>query len=71
MQGEQEKNWRLFEIGVDGVGLRQVTPDDGEDVAHFDPCYLPDGRIMFRLDRGLPGFAMRVWGASDDLPLSA
>lgn len=57
MEGEQEKNWRLFEIGVDGVGLRQVTPDDGEDVAHFDPCYLPDDRIIFAstaVYQGLP-----------------
>jgi len=45
--GEKEKNWRVFEIGLDGKGLHQVTPDDGEDVGHFDPCYLPDGKIVF------------------------
>jgi formylglycine-generating enzyme required for sulfatase activity len=55
--GAQQKNWRLWEIGVDGSHLRQVTPDDGEDVAHFDPCYLPDGRIIFAstaVYQGLP-----------------
>jgi formylglycine-generating enzyme required for sulfatase activity len=55
--GAGEKNWRLWEIGVDGHGLRQVTPDDGADVAHFDPCYLPDGRIIFAstaVYQGLP-----------------
>jgi formylglycine-generating enzyme required for sulfatase activity len=56
-EGGAEKNWRLFEIGLDGSGLRQVTPDDGADVGHFDPCYLPDGRIIFAstaVYQGLP-----------------
>jgi formylglycine-generating enzyme required for sulfatase activity len=53
----KEKNWRLWEVGVDGQGLRQLTPDDGADVGHFDPCYLPDGRIIFAstaVYQGLP-----------------
>ena len=39
-------NWKLWEIGADGTGLRQVSrmPDD---VDAFDACYLPDGRIVF------------------------
>ncbi|MCP4313398.1 MAG: SUMF1/EgtB/PvdO family nonheme iron enzyme [Bacteroidetes bacterium] len=39
-------NWKIFEMNTDGTGLRQVsqTPDD---VDCFDPCYLPDGRIVF------------------------
>jgi formylglycine-generating enzyme required for sulfatase activity len=55
--GEAQKNWRVFEIGLDGSGLRQVTPDDGEDVGHFDPCFLVDGRIIFAstaVYQGLP-----------------
>jgi formylglycine-generating enzyme required for sulfatase activity len=39
--------WHLFEIGVDGSGLRQLTPEDLIDVDHFDSCYLPDDRIAF------------------------
>lgn len=57
MNGAREKNWRLWEVGLDGQGLRQVTPDEGADVAHFDPCYLPDGRIIFAstaVYQGLP-----------------
>ena len=53
----KENNWRLWEIGVGGQNLRQVTPDDGEDVGHFDPCYLPDGRMIFAstaVYQGLP-----------------
>ena len=40
-----EQNWELWEIGIDGESLRQVsrTPDD---VDCFDACYLPDGRIV-------------------------
>lgn len=55
--GAREKNWRLWEIGLDGGRPRQVTPDDGSDVAHFDPCFLPDGRIIFAstaVYQGLP-----------------
>lgn len=55
--GENEKNWRVFEMNLDGSGLRQVTPDDGPDVGHFDPCYLPDGRVIFAstaVYQGLP-----------------
>lgn len=39
-------NWKIFELKTDGSGLRQVsqTPDD---VDSFEPCYLPDGRIVF------------------------
>lgn len=50
-------NWRLFEIRSTGGGLRQVTPDDGADVGHMDPCWLPDGRILFTSSaayQGLP-----------------
>ncbi len=56
-RGATEANWRLWEMAVDGTGLRQITPDDGEDVGHFDPCYLPDGRIIFAstaVYQGLP-----------------
>lgn len=55
--GDKEKNWRVFEMNLDGGGLRQVTPDDGDDVGHFDPCYLPDGRVIFAstaVYQGLP-----------------
>ena len=66
-----EKNWRLWEIGVDGSGLRQVTPDDGADVGTFRSL-LPAGRTdHLRLDRGLSGAALRVRRPGDDLPLPA
>jgi formylglycine-generating enzyme required for sulfatase activity len=45
--GAKEQNWRLWELRLGEAEPRQVTPDHGADVAHFDPCYLPDGRILF------------------------
>ena len=62
--------WRIWEIGTDGDGLRQLTFTDRErDLsAHgtaatllaghddVDPCYLPDGRICFVSTR-YPGIA--------------
>jgi formylglycine-generating enzyme required for sulfatase activity len=56
-RGAKATHWRLWEIGVNGKGLRQMTPDDGDDIGHFDPCYLPDGRIIFAstaVYQGLP-----------------
>ncbi len=49
--------FQVFEVHVDGTGLRQVTCDTGPDVDNGDPCYLPDGRIIFnstRLFVGVP-----------------
>ncbi|MHC4283109.1 MAG: TolB family protein [Planctomycetota bacterium] len=41
------KTWQIFEIKVDGSGLRQVSRSRHLDVDNFDACYLPDGRIVF------------------------
>ena len=38
---------RVCEVGVDGKGLRMVSPDMGDDVDNYDPCYLADGKIVF------------------------
>jgi len=38
--------WQVFEIGVDGAGLRQLTGEQ-PDVDCYDACYLPDGKIIF------------------------
>jgi len=49
--------WQIWEIGSDGKQLRQVTPGEHADVDNYDPCYLPDGRIIFdstRCFQGIP-----------------
>ena len=44
-----EKSFHLYEIGVDGKGLVQLTDGRFDD---FDPIYLPDGRhILFSTSR--------------------
>lgn len=43
--------WHIFEIGIDGQGLRQVTPSLYDDVDNYDACYLPDRRIVFSSTR--------------------
>ncbi|TAN36791.1 MAG: hypothetical protein EPN23_08270 [Verrucomicrobia bacterium] len=45
-------NFQVYEMNLDGTGLRQVTRDIGADVDNGDPCYLPDGRILFTSSRG-------------------
>ncbi len=44
--------FQVFEVGLDGTGLRQITNDTGPDVDNGDPVYLPDGRIIFNSTRG-------------------
>ncbi len=61
--GQQGRAWRIFEIGVDGQGLVQVTPDEGDDVSHSDPCYLPDGKILFASTANYVGLPC-VFGAA-------
>lgn len=38
------ENYLLYEINVDGSGLRQITTGQFDD---FEPSYLPDGTIVF------------------------
>ena len=46
MPGSYDK-WHVFQINVDGSGLRQLTPGDQPDVHYYDSCYLPDGNTAF------------------------
>ncbi len=39
--------WQVFEVNVDGSGLRQVTRGEENDVDNYDPCYLPSGNIIY------------------------
>ena len=48
-KGADEKSFHLYEINLDGSGLRQLTDSDYDDI---DPIYLPDGHIMFTTTRG-------------------
>jgi len=47
--------WQVHEVKVDGTGLRQVTPSEQPDVSNYDPCYLPDGNIMYTSTANMQG----------------
>ncbi len=53
--------WQVLEMDIDpetGVGTgapRQVNPGLEPDVDNFDPCYLPDGRVIFSSTRAFHG----------------
>jgi hypothetical protein len=44
-----EKSFHLYEMSLDGTGLRQLTNSEYDDI---DPIYLPDGHILFTTTRG-------------------
>ncbi|MBN1419060.1 MAG: hypothetical protein JXP34_09805 [Planctomycetes bacterium] len=44
-----EPSFHIYEIGIDGKGLRQVTDGDYDDL---DPLYVPGGKIIFTTTRG-------------------
>ena len=46
MPGKHDR-WQVWEVKADGSGLRQVTPGEEPDVENYDPCYLPDGKILY------------------------
>jgi formylglycine-generating enzyme required for sulfatase activity len=39
--------FQIFEVGVSGENLRQVTRGEEHDVDNYDACYLADDRILF------------------------
>ena len=48
MKPEAQKTYHIYEIGVDGKVLRQITSGGYSDL---DPIYLPDGNIVFLTSR--------------------
>jgi len=48
MKPEKDESFHIYEIGTDGLGLRQITFGTYSDV---DPVYLPDGGIAFLTSR--------------------
>ena len=49
MKRHDEKAFHLFEVGLDGSGLRQITDGPYDDL---DPIYLPSGQLIFSTMRG-------------------
>lgn len=43
-----EVSYHIFKVNADGTGLVQLTDGPWDD---FDPCFLPNGRIVFNSER--------------------
>ncbi len=43
-----QTSYHVFKVNADGSGLAQLTDGDWDD---FDPCFLPNGRIVFISER--------------------
>lgn len=44
----EHNTYKIFRVNVDGTGLTQLTDGTWNE---FDPCYLPNGRIVFISER--------------------
>ncbi len=42
----EHNRYQVFEVGIDGEGLRQVSPTE-PDIDNYDACYLPNEQIVF------------------------
>lgn len=49
------RRWQIYEINVDGTGLKQITNIPEPDLEFFDGTYLPDGRVMAISNIGYQG----------------
>lgn len=49
MRKNKEDGYHIYEIGLDGSNLKQLTSAEG--VSDIDPLYLPDGDIIFTSTR--------------------
>ncbi len=55
--------YRIYQMNVDGSGLRQITDGEGGRFDDIEPIYLPDGDLMFvsgRARRGVPCWTTQV-----------
>ena len=43
---DETGRWQVYEVGLDGEGLRMVIEPPENDLEFFDAAYLPDGRII-------------------------
>lgn len=43
---DQTNRWQVFEVGIDGKGLNMAIDPPEPDLEFFDPCYLPNNKII-------------------------
>ena len=42
-----DQDWQVFEIRLDGTGLRQISPEIENGINNYDAAYLPNGDVLF------------------------
>ena len=55
--------WHVMELDLATRKVRQVTRDNAADVNHYDPCYVPDGHVVFTCT-ALKYAVPCVWGSA-------
>lgn len=59
----KNKRWQVFEVGIDGQNLTQVSPQTDPDVENYDACYLPNEKVLLTSTAPKVGVPC-VWGGS-------
>lgn len=52
---DTDKRWQVFEVGVDGKGLKKMIPNLEPDLEFFDAAYLPSGKLIAVANIGYNG----------------
>jgi len=52
---DEKGRWQVYEIGVDGKNLKQLTKPDESDIEYYDGTYLPSGKIIAASNVGYQG----------------
>lgn len=51
----EDKRWNIFEVNLDGTGLRPMVECPEPDLEFYDGTYLPDGRVIAISNIGYQG----------------
>ena len=54
-QTAEDKRWNVFEVGLDGKGVKPLVENDEPDLEFYDGTYLPDGRVIAVSNIGYQG----------------
>lgn len=52
---QEYPSWHIYEVNLSGDSLKVITDFPEPDLEFADPCYLPDGRILFTTNIGYNG----------------
>jgi hypothetical protein len=52
---DKTNRWQVYEVGVDGKGLRKVIDSPEEDLEFFDAAYLPNNKVVAVTNIGYHG----------------